>query len=413
MQAAASRWATQGSVRLAARFTDIREFARFRCGESMHEQPVRILLAKIGLDGHDRGVKVLARALRDAGMEVIYTGLWQTPTTAVKAAIEEDVDILGASFHSAAHTTLVPIIKQELSRCGRDDMPLVIGGIIPPDDIEPMKAAGVAGVFEPETSLERIITECKRIGQTSQRARREALSARGEQWLSDLPKQDHSVLGRVLSWIESGGADGRLPAKLVEHGRPRMKAIGITGAPGVGKSTLIGQLLKELRRRNHSVAAVAVDPASPITGGALLGDRARMAQQAGDAGVFVRSCASRGMMGGIAPTTDGMLRAIDRAGIDVTIVETVGAGQNDVMIRHVASPVVLVLMPGAGDELQLEKAGITEIADVFVINKADLEGADRLAAQIRETIGKDKPIVQTIASRGKGVAELADVLLKG
>jgi LAO/AO transport system kinase len=117
-------------------------------------------------------------------------------------------------------------------------------------------------------------------------------------------------------------------------------------------------------------------------------------------------------MGGLAPTTDGMLRAIDRAGIDLAIVETVGAGQNDVAIRHVASPVVLTLMPGAGDELQLEKAGITEIADIFVINKADLDGADRLAAQIRETLGRDKPIIKTVASRGEGIDALAEALVR-
>ncbi len=378
----------------------------------MDQQPVRILLAKVGLDGHDRGVKVLARAFRDAGMEVIYTGLWQTPATSAKAAVEEDVDILGASFHSAAHDTLVPIIKTELARQGRPDIPLVIGGIIPPGDMPAMKAAGVAAVFEPETSLEAIITECRRIGQQAQRQRREGIAAHGNEWLGKLPKHDRAALGLVLSWIESGGADGNPPAALADHKRARLRAIGITGAPGVGKSTLIGQILRELRRREKSVAAIAVDPASPITGGSLLGDRARMSQSAADDGVFVRSCASRGMMGGLAPTTDTMLRAIDRAGIDIAIVETVGAGQNDVAIRHVARPVVLVLMPGAGDELQLEKAGITEIADVFVINKADLDGADRLAAQIRDTIGKAKPIVKTVASRGEGISELADVLLR-
>ncbi|MEE8169794.1 MAG: GTP-binding protein, partial [Phycisphaerae bacterium] len=221
----------------------------------------------------------------------------------------------------------------------------------------------------------------------------------------------HAAIGRVMTWIEAGDALPAVPEAIGAHDRRRMRVIGVTGAPGVGKSTLIGQLIKALRRREKTVAVLAVDPVSPITGGALLGDRARMALTADDQGVYVRSCASRGTMGGLAPTTDLMLRVLDLSGIDVAVVETVGAGQNDVEIRHVASPVVLVLMPGAGDELQLAKAGITEVADVFVINKADLNGADRLAAQIRDTLGADKTIVKTVASRGEGIDALADALL--
>jgi len=156
---------------------------------------------------------------------------------------------------------------------------------------------------------------------------------------------------------------------------------------------------------------IAVDPASPITGGALLGDRARMTASAGDEGVFLRSSASRGELGGLAGSTQGMIRAIRHAGVDVLILETVGAGQNDVTARHFASPLVLLLMPGAGDELQLEKAGITEVADIFVINKADLPGADRLEAQIRETLGSRRPVVKTIASHGQGIEKLVDVIL--
>lgn len=380
----------------------------------MANQPVRILLAKVGLDGHDRGVKVLARALRDAGMEVIYTGLWQTPASCAQAAVQEDPDILGTSFHSAAHTTLVPVIRDELKKQGRPDLTVVLGGIIPESDVAPMKAAGVSAVFLPESSLEHIVTTCRTLGHAAHERRRAAQQADGAKWLSSLKGSKHiATLGRVMTWVESSGGDAKeLPKELANHQRGATRVIGITGAPGVGKSTLIGQLLKALRKRGQTVAAVAVDPASPITGGSLLGDRARMGLTVDDTGVFVRSCASRGAMGGLAPTTEVMLRAIDYAGMDIAIIETVGAGQNDVAIRHVGSPVVLTLMPGAGDELQLEKAGITEIADVFVINKADLEGADRLAAQIRDTIGRDKPIVKTTASRGEGIDELADTLLK-
>src|SRR5262249_33684442 len=159
--------------------------------------PPRVLLAKVGLDGHDRGVKVLARAFRDAGMEVIYTGLWQTPATAAKAAVEEDVDVLGASFHSAAHDTLVPIIKSELSRFGRADMPLVIGGIIPPGDVPGMKAAGVAGVFEPETSLEKIITDCREIARTAQAQRQKEIGRSGSSWLEQLGTRSNGAVDRA------------------------------------------------------------------------------------------------------------------------------------------------------------------------------------------------------------------------
>lgn len=379
----------------------------------MIDDRIRILLAKVGLDGHDRGVRVLARAFRDAGMEVIYTGLWQTPAAATKAAVEEDVDVFGVSFHSAAHLTLVPIIRKALERIGRTDIPLVLGGIIPTQDFPAMKSAGVAAVFEPESSLAEIISTCKTLGAKSQAARRAAIkSGAVDRWLPASDGGDRTALGRLLTWIESESSPDEMQKRIGERLPRKGRCVGITGAPGVGKSTLIGQLLKELRRRVDSVGVLAVDPASPITGGALLGDRARMTASAEDPGVFIRSAASRGEMGGLSAGTGPMTEAMLRAGIGTLIVETVGAGQNDVAVRKFASPVVLVLMPGAGDDLQLDKAGITEIADVFVINKADLPGADRLAGQIRQTLGEDKPIVKTVASHGDGISELADVLMK-
>jgi LAO/AO transport system ATPase len=377
----------------------------------MQHPATRIVLAKVGLDGHDRGVKVLARSFRDAGMEVIYTGLWQTPAAAAKAAIEEDADVLGVSFHSAAHLTLVPIVIAELKKLGRPDMPVAIGGIIPPDDVGVMKEAGCAAVFEPETSLEKIISQINALAETS-RTRRAAEHANGtlDRWIAGSAAGDRASLARVLTWIENGAADADVEKRIAT---PRSKTIvvGVTGAPGVGKSTLIGRLLKEFRRRDKQVAVVAVDPVSPITGGALLGDRARMTVSADDPGVFVRSSASRGEMGGLAPSTGRMIHALCRAKIDVLIVETVGAGQNDVTVRQWARPLVLLLMPGAGDELQLAKAGITEVAQVFVINKADLPGADKLERQIVETLGPERPVVQTVASRGTGIDKLADVIL--
>ena len=370
----------------------------------------RVLLAKVGLDGHDRGVKVLARALRDAGMEVIYTGLWQTPASAAKAAVEEDADVLGASFHSAAHMTLVPIIMQELKKLGRAELPVVIGGIIPAPDFPAMQAAGVAAILETEAPMERIVSTLRSIADATRKRRAVAVSnGELEKWLASARQGQRAAVGRTLTWVENDAGESQISKSF--GGESRTIVVGVTGAPGVGKSTLIGRLIKELREREKRVAVLAVDPASPLTGGALLGDRARMTQAAGDEGVFLRSSASRGALGGLAPTTGAMIQAIRHASFDVLVVETVGSGQNDVTVRHHASPLLLVLMPGAGDDLQLEKAGITEVADVFVINKADLPGADRLDAQIRETLGSKRPVVQTIASHGQGVGELADVIL--
>jgi LAO/AO transport system kinase len=345
-------------------------------------------------------------------MEVIYTGLWQTPAGAVKAAIEEDVDVFGVSFHSAAHMTLVPILMQELVQAGRRDIPVVIGGIIPHDDVPLMKKAGIAAVFEPESSLDSMTSEINRLADQTRRRRAESWAGGDlDKWIEAVPGGDRAALGRLLTWVENTSSPDAVEKRLPAAGDGTI-VVGVTGAPGVGKSTLIGRLMKDLCGRGKRVAAIAVDPASPLTGGALLGDRARMTISTVHPRVFLRSSASRGQLGGLAPATGPMIRALRLAGVDVLIVETVGAGQSDVALREWAAPLVLLLMPGAGDELQLAKAGITEVAQVFVINKADLPGADRLEAQILDTLGTDRPVVKTVASRGEGIGSLADVLLE-
>jgi LAO/AO transport system kinase len=230
---------------------------------------------------------------------------------------------------------------------------------------------------------------------------------------------DRRALARIVTLIENGAPDARpILAQLHAHGG-RAHVVGFTGSPGAGKSTLVTAVVRELRARGQRVAIVAVDPTSPFTGGAILGDRIRMMELAGDPNVFIRSMASRGSLGGLAASTRDVVRALDAAGFDTIIVETVGAGQAEVEIVRAAQTVVVVTVPGMGDDIQAIKAGILEIADVFVVNKADRPGADQTAAELRMLLSLDErrkerewkvPIVKTSATNGQGVPELVDRL---
>jgi LAO/AO transport system kinase len=230
---------------------------------------------------------------------------------------------------------------------------------------------------------------------------------------------DRRALARVVTLIENGAPEARtILAELHLHGG-HAHIVGFTGSPGAGKSTLVTQLVRELRRREQRIGVIAVDPTSPFTGGALLGDRIRMQELAGDPNVFIRSMASRGSLGGLAASTRDVIRALDAAGFDTIVVETVGAGQAEVEIVRAAQSIVVVTVPGMGDDIQAIKAGILEIADIFVVNKADRPGADQTAAELRMLLSLDQqrkerawkpPIIKTIASTGEGVAALADAL---
>jgi GTPase len=223
---------------------------------------------------------------------------------------------------------------------------------------------------------------------------------------------DPRSLARAATAIENRSRDAELLLKELFPRTGRASIIGITGAPGAGKSTLTDRLVHELRRENKSVGVLAVDPTSPYTGGAILGDRIRMLGHHADPQVFIRSMATRGHLGGLAAATTDMALMLDAAGKEFVIIETVGVGQDEVEIAKLADATVVVLVPGMGDDVQAIKAGIMEIADVFVINKADQPGADRLEREILALQSLSTrhdhwtpPIVRTVATEGQGIGE--------
>ena len=233
------------------------------------------------------------------------------------------------------------------------------------------------------------------------------------EWVEEIRAGDRRALGRALTEIENRrpAADALLRKLFPFSGRSR--TIGITGAAGVGKSTLVSRLVAAFRREDKQVGVIAVDPSSPLSGGAVLGDRVRMLSHSGDPGVFIRSMATRGAMGGLAPATADMTLALAAAGLETVIIETVGAGQDEVDVVKLASVVVVVLTPLMGDDVQTMKAGLMEIADVFVINKSDQPGADRVASELEamlslgaENGGPRPSIVRTVASEDSGTGAL-------
>ncbi|MDI6824051.1 MAG: methylmalonyl Co-A mutase-associated GTPase MeaB [Bacillota bacterium] len=235
--------------------------------------------------------------------------------------------------------------------------------------------------------------------------------------IDEIRHGNRRVLARAISIVEEGGEEGR---QLIREAFPHSGhafVVGVTGAPGAGKSTLVGALTGHCRGQGLTVGVVAVDPTSPFTGGALLGDRLRMQEHALDAGVFIRSLATRGSLGGLSRATGDVVCLLDVAGFDVIFVETVGAGQAEVDIMRYAHTTLVLVTPGMGDEVQVFKAGIMEIGDVFAVNKADQEGADRLARELEAMLDLAgprawrPPVVLTVAREGTGVAELWQALV--
>jgi LAO/AO transport system kinase len=231
---------------------------------------------------------------------------------------------------------------------------------------------------------------------------------------------DPRGIARGISLVENGGADGPGLVRDLFPRSGRAFLVGITGAPGAGKSTIVDGLVARWRKAGASVGVIAVDPTSPFSGGAMLGDRVRMQAHAQDAGVFIRSMATRGHLGGLARATADAALVLDAAGKKYVAIETVGVGQDEVEIARTADVSVVVLVPGMGDDVQALKAGVMEIADIFVVNKVDREGADRTVAEIESvlslhTYGEGEwrpPIVRTQATSGEGLDTLVDTIAR-
>jgi LAO/AO transport system kinase len=238
-----------------------------------------------------------------------------------------------------------------------------------------------------------------------------------QSWIERLRSGDSRALARAISTVENRTSESSSLLKALFPHSGKARILGLTGAPGAGKSTLVDQLARYYRRSGKTLGIIAVDPTSPYTGGAILGDRIRMQEHYADPGIYIRSMATRGSRGGLARTTADVATVVDASGRDLILIETVGVGQDEIDIVRLADITVVILVPGMGDDVQTIKAGIMEIADIFVINKSDREGAERVEREILSlqslATRPDQwtpPIVKTVASTGQGIDELVSAI---
>jgi len=240
------------------------------------------------------------------------------------------------------------------------------------------------------------------------------------EYADEILKGSTLAIARVITWLENEDERARPCMEEIYPHTGNAYIVGITGSPGTGKSTLTDGLTWQLRQRDLTVGIIAVDPSSPFTGGALLGDRIRMTRHSEDTGVFMRSMATRGFLGGLAQFTQGATKVLDASGKNIIIIETVGVGQDEVDIMRVADTTCVVLVPGLGDVIQSMKAGIMEIADIYVVNKSDLPGSDQLYSEIIYRVEQDAqmknrkwvpPVIKTVAVEGKGEGDLLDAIM--
>ena len=379
------------------------------------EKTKRILFAKGGLDGHDQGSDIFVQALRDAGFEVIYTSIYQSPEEIAKQAIEEDPDIVGVSIHSGAHKGIFGDIMSLLAKTGESWI-VVGGGLIPARDHEVLKTMGVREVFGAGASVsaERdIIPRLKEIAMESDK------NANPYELYERMLNGDRRALAKFITLLDRESLDaadaiGLFPLEPLASERRGgdTHVVGFSGSGGVGKSSLIAKLLKALYRE-HKIAVLCVDPLA-VGGGAVLGDRCRIQDYDVTTGenVFIRSLAAHWPWQGVTKWTPLIIKAMAQAGFETVFVESVGVGQEDLKFKEVVDTFVYVASPSMGDSVQALKGGAIQTADIIVLNQCSRPGADMMESILRENFGRRKrrgwtvPILKTDAVERVGIEDL-------